>query len=155
MAKPPRPDPKQQNLRTQGVLHHRPEAVTDKLFCQLDFFDPRDLLQVKYEMLRRVETDGYSVSTAAAIFGLSRPSFYEARAAWQREGLAGLLPKKRGPHGGHKLTDEVAMFLCSEYSNDASLTPSELAEQVEAHFGVQVHPRSIERALQRAEKKRR
>jgi transposase len=155
MAKPPRPDPKQQYLRTQGVLHHRPEAVTDELFCQLDFFDPRDLLQVKYEMLRRVETDGYSVSTAAAIFGLSRPSFYEARAAWQGEGLAGLLPKKRGPHGGHKLTDEVVMFLCSEYSNDASLTPSELAEQVEAHFGVQVHPRSIERALQRAEKKRR
>jgi len=155
MAKPPHPDPKQQSLRTQGVLHHRSSAVTDELFCQLDFFDPRDLLQVKYEMLRRVETDGYSVSTAAATFGLSRPSFYEARAAWQREGLAGLLPKKRGPHGGHKLTDEVVRFLRSEYSNDASLTPSELAEQVEAHFGVQVHPRSIERALQRAEKKRR
>jgi transposase len=154
MAKSPSSDPKQQSLRTQGVLHHRPEDVTDKLFCQLDFFDPRDLLQVKYEMLRRVETDGYPVSTAAAVFGLSRPSFYEARAAWQHEGLAGLLPKKRGPHGGHKLTDEVMMFLRSEYSNDASLTPPALAAQVEAIFGVQVHPRSIERALQRAEKKR-
>lgn len=154
MAKPPSSDPKQQGLRTQGVLHHRPEAVTDKLFCQLDFFDPCDLLQVKYEMLRRVETDGYPVSTAAAAFGLSRPSFYEARAAWQHEGLAGLLPKKRGPHGGHKLTDEVIMFLRSEYSNDTSLTPPELAAQVEAIFGIQVHPRSIERALQRAEKKR-
>ena len=154
MAKPPSSDPKQQGLRTQGVLHHRPEAVTDKLFCQLDFFDLRDLLQVKYEMLRRVETDGYPVSTAAAAFGLSRPSFDEARAAWQHEGLAGLLPKKRGPHGGHKLTDEVIMFLRSEYSNDTSLTPPELAAQVEAIFGIQVHPRSIERALQRAEKKR-
>ncbi len=153
MAKPPRPDPKAQSLRTQGLLHRRPEAVTDELFRQLDFFDPRDLLQVKYEMLRRVETDGYSVSAAATAFGLSRPSFYEARAAWQREGLAGLLPKKRGPHGGHKLTDEVVMFLRSEYSNDASLTPPELAEQVEVHFDVQVHPRSIERALQRTKKK--
>ncbi len=155
MAKAPRPDPKQQSLRAQGVLHRRAKAVTDELFQQLDFFDPRDLLQVKYEMLRRVETDGYSVSAAAAAFGLSRPSFYEARAAWQREGLSGLLPKKRGPHGGHKLTDEIVMFLHSAYSNDASLTPTELAEQVDAHFGVQVHPRSIERALQRAEKKRR
>lgn len=154
MVKPPRSNPKQQNLHAQGVLHHRPEAVTDELFRQLDFFDPHDLLQVKYEMLRRVETDGYSVSAVAAAFGLSRPSFYEARAAWQHEGLAGLLPKKRGPHGGHKVTDEVVIFLRSEYSKDASLTPPELAAQVEAAFGVQVHPRSIERALQRAEKKR-
>ncbi len=154
MAKPPRPDPKEQSLRAQGVLHHRPEAVTDELFRRLDFFDPRDLLQVKYEMLRRVEADGYSVSAAAAAFGLSRPSFYEARAAWQREGLVGLLPKKRGPHGGHKLTDEVVTFLRNEYSRDASLTPTALAELVEAHFRVQVHPRSIERALQRREKKR-
>jgi transposase len=154
MAKPPCSNSKQQSLHAQGVLHHRSEAVTDELFRQLDFFDPHDLLQVKYEMLRRVETDGYSVSAVAAAFGLSRPSFYEARAAWQHEGLAGLLPKKRGPHGGHKITDEVVMFLCSEHSKDASLTPPELVAQVEAAFGIQVHPRSIERALRRAEKKR-
>jgi transposase len=142
-------------LREQGVFHRQAEAVTDELFEQFDFFDPRDLLQVKYEMLRRVETDGYSVSAAAAAFGLSRPSFYEARAAWQREGLAGLFPKKRGPHGGHKLTDEVVAFLLRLAAEEASLTPPELAARVAAHFGVQVHPRSIERALQRAEKKRR
>lgn len=155
MPRPRRPDPKQQSLHEQGVLHRGAEAVTDELFSQLDFFDPRDLLQVKYEMLRRVETDGYSVSAAAAAFGLSRPSFYEARAAWQREGLAGLFPKKRGPHGGHKLTEEVVAFVRSLFAGDASPTPPELAAQVEAHFGVRVHPRSIERALQRAEKKRR
>lgn len=155
MPKPLRPDPKQQSLREQGVFHRQAEAVTDELFEQFDFFDPRDLLQVKYEMLRRVETDGYSVSAAAAAFGLSRPSFYEARAAWQREGLAGLFPKKRGPHGGHKLTDEVVAFLLRLAAEEASLTPPELAARIAAHFGVQVHPRSIERALQRAEKRRR
>jgi transposase len=155
MPNPLHPDPKQQSLREQGVLHRHADAVTDELFTQLDFFDPRDLLQVKYEMLRRVETDGYSVSAAAAAFGLSRPSFYEARAGWQREGLAGLFPKKRGPHGGHKLTEDVVAFVRSLYARDASPTPPELATQVEAHFGVRVHPRSIERALQRAEKKRR
>jgi transposase len=155
MAKLPRAEPKQQSLRTHGVLHRHPEAVTDQLFQQLDFFDPRDLLQVKYEMLRRVEVDGYSVSAVAPAFGLSRPSFYDARSAWQQEGLAGLLPKKRGPHGGHKLTAEIVMFLRSKYSNDGSLTPPALAAQVAAHFAIEVHPRSIERALQRAEKKHR
>jgi transposase len=155
MAKPPRPDPKEQSLREQGVLHRHADAVTDELFMQFDFFDPRDLLQVKYEMLRRVETDGYSVSAAAAAFGLSRPSFYEARAAWQRDGLAGLFPKKRGPHGGHKLTEEVVAFLRRLWAEEAAPTPAQLAARVTAHFGVQVHPRSIERVLQRAEKKRR
>jgi transposase len=155
MPKPLRPDAKHESLRAQGVLHRRAEAVTDALFEQRDFFDPRDLLQVKYEMLRRVETDGYSVSAAATAFGLSRPAFYEARAAWQREGLAGLFPKKRGPHGGHKLTEEVVAFVRSLYASEAAPTPLELAVQVDAHFGVRVHPRSIERALQRAEKKRR
>lgn len=154
MAKRPRSDPKQQSLQTQGVLYHRPERVTDELFLQFNFFDPRDLLQVKYEMLRRVEADGYSVSAAAAAFGLSRPSFYEARAAWQSAGLAGLLPKKRGPHGGHKLTEEVVLFVHHAYRHEPSLTPAALAEQVQAHFGIEVHPRSIERVLRRAEKKR-
>lgn len=155
MAKPSHRDPKEQRLREQGVLHPHADAVTDALFTQLDFFDPRDLLQVKYEMLRRVETNGDSVSAAAAAFGLSRPSFYEARAAWQREGLAGLFPKKRGPHGGHKLTEEVVAFVHGLCAEDASLTPAQLAARVAAQFAVQVHPRSIERALQRAEKKRR
>jgi transposase len=155
MAAPPRRDPKEERLRAHGVLHRHPEAVTDALFLELDFFDPRDLLQVKYEMLRRVRLDGASVSAAAAAFGLSRPSFYEARTAWEREGLAGLLPKKRGPHGGHKLTEEVVEFVRQTHDTDASLSPSALAEQVEVLFRVQVHPRSIERALQRLEKKRR
>jgi transposase len=154
MTKPSDTDPKQQSLRSQGVLHPHPDAVTDELFGSLDFFDARDLLQVKYEMLRRVEKDGESVSAAAAAFGLSRPSFYEARAAWQREGLAGLFPKKRGPHGGHKLTHEVVRYLRNQANKDPSLTPAELAAQLDAHFGLRVHPRSIERALQRAEKKR-
>jgi len=137
------------------ATHPHAEAVTDERFAQFDFLDPRDLLQVKYEMLRRVETDGDSVSAAAAAFGLSRPSFYEARAAWQRDGLAGLFPKKRGPHGGHKLTEEVVAFLQRLRAEEAALTPVQLATRVVAHFGVQVHPRSIERVLQRAEKKRR
>lgn len=155
MPKPPRQDPKQHRLRTQGVLHHRPEAVSDELFQQCDFFDPRDLLQVKYEMLRRVELEGHAVSAATAAFGLSRPSFYQARAAWEQEGLAGLLPKKRGPHGGHKLTEDVVAFLRHAHSEDRSLTNVDLAAQIEVEFGLQVHPRSIDRALQRAEKKLR
>ena len=154
MAKARRPDPKRQALRAQGVLHRHAEAVTDALFHQYDFFDSRDLMQVKYEMLRRVEAEGHSVTAAAAAFGLSRPSFYEARAAWQREGLAGLLPKKRGPRRGHKLTPEVVSFLERRRAEDARVSTVSLVREVEQRFGVRVHPRSVERALRRQQEKK-
>jgi len=155
MAKPVPAQTKQDRLRAQGVLHRRAGDVTDELFRHNDFFDPHDLLQIKYELLRRVQNDQVPVSTAADAFGLSRVSYYEVRAAWQREGLAGLLPRKRGPHGGHKLTDDIVRYLLAEHAADPTLTPSLLAAQIDTRFGVQVHPRSIDRVLNRAEKKRR
>src|SRR6478735_934865 len=63
-------------LQQQGTLNSRPQDVRDALFHQHDFFDPRDLVQVKYEMLRRVQAEGKSVTDTSADFGLSRPSFY-------------------------------------------------------------------------------
>jgi len=72
------PDAKLQTLQQQGTLNPRPKDVSDELFVQDGFFDPRDLVQVKYEMLRRVQADGKSVTDAAASFGFSRPSFYQA-----------------------------------------------------------------------------
>ena len=94
-------------LRRSGCLHPRPHQVVDERFADSAFFDPRDLLQVKYEMLRRVRVDGYTVSRSAASFGLSRPSFYQARAAYEAGGLAALVPKKRGPRHAHKLSEAV------------------------------------------------
>ena len=79
MPKPPPQDPKVESLRQQATLNPRPQTVTDDLFTDSEFFDPRDLVQVKYEMLRRVEKDGHSISEAATRFGFSRPSFYQAR----------------------------------------------------------------------------
>ena len=100
-------DAKSSALRQRGCLHPRPNLVTDELFADNVFFDPRDLLQVKYEMLRRVLVDGCPVSRSAASFGLSRPSFYQARAAFEAGGLAALVPKKRGPRHAHKLSEAV------------------------------------------------
>jgi transposase len=145
---------KRRTLRRQGTLNLRSKSVTHSLFQNSDFFDPDDLLQVKYEMLRQVRVDRNSIKEAAHAFGLSRPSFYQAQAAFQQDGVFGLLPHKRGPQGGHKLTDEVMEFVVWQQSEDALLTAEELAAAVQKRFQVRVHPRSIQRRL-RAEKKRR
>ena len=92
-----RSTPKRQVLRQTGTLNPRPDRVADELFGGSDFFDPNDLLQVKYEMLRRVRQDDFTVRQAAQLFGFSRPSFYQAQEAFTRGGLGALVPQKRGP----------------------------------------------------------
>ena len=149
---PSHPNTKRQTLRRHGTLNPHPETVTYPLFQNGDFFDADDLVQVKYEMLRQVHVDKRSVSDSAGAFGLSRPSFYQAQTAFQQEGLFGLLPLKRGPQGGHKLTNEVMEFVVQQQSADASLTAQQLADSVRKKFQIQVHPRSIQRQLLRQKK---
>jgi len=143
---------KQQALRASGTLNPHPEKVTDEIFAILDFFDPADLVQVKYEMLRRGVVDGQPVAEASRSFGLSRPTFYKAQKDYESAGLAGLLPAKRGPRRAHKLSEGVMTFLAEELEADGSLRAPELARRIHERFGLRVHPRSIERALERRKK---
>ena len=136
-------------LAAQGTLNAHPELVMDELFVTNDFFDPNDIVQVKYEMLRRVHVDGMLPSKAAKAFGFSRMSFYNAQAAFAKESLSGLLPKKRGPKHPHKLREDVRAFLEESVHENQSLRAGSLSEMVGERFGVCVHPRSIQRVLAR------
>jgi transposase len=154
MARFRRTDLKAEALRRRGSLHPRPERVIDPLFADSDFFDRRDVVQVKYEMVRRTRVEGQPVSQSAAAFGFSRPSFYQAQARLARGGLAALVPQKPGPRRSHKLDPAVMRFVQQLRSGDAAVSSRELARRVRERFGRTVHPRSVERALAREEKKR-
>ena len=140
---------RQQALEAQGAAHPHPETVADPLFRGGDaFFDPNDLVQVKYEMLRSVEKDGRAVVEAVEAFGMSRPVYYVTRDLFDREGLPGLLPRKRGPKRPHKLTEENLAVLARAV-REAEHMPSgvELAALLADRCGVSAHPRSILRRL--------
>jgi transposase len=134
-------------------LNRHPERVHVSLFQSHGFFDARDLVQVKYEMLRQVRAEGASKAEAAALFGLSRPTFYQAEAAFAQQGLAGLLPQQRGPKSPHKLTPEVMAFIDTQMSGERPPGARALARAIRTALGVSVHPRSIERALARKKKR--
>ena len=74
--------------------------------------------------------------------------------AFEAEGLPGLVAKKRGPQAAYKLTEEVVAFVGELRSEDPSVSATALAERVFERFGKRIHPRSIERALVGAKKKR-
>jgi transposase len=144
---------KADSLSESGTLNPHPEKVTDHLFQGSSFFDPFDQMQVKYEMLRRVREDGWSVSEASRTFGFSRPSYYEAQAEFENAGLSGFIPKRRGPRAAHKLSGTVVAFLEKAKDENRSMTTAELVHLVKSEFDIDVHKRSIERALTRSKKK--
>jgi transposase len=147
-------DTKRKALQRQGTLNPRPNQITHPLFQTSDFFDSDDMIQVKYEMLRHVRIEQQPVTQAAKAFGFSRPSFYQAQLAFEQNGLSGLIPQKRGPRSGHKVTGEVVEFLNQARAEDSSLRTDDLVQMVKDEFGVVVHPRSIERQLYRQKKRR-
>lgn len=150
-----RADPKVEALRAERSLNPRPEAVTDEAFASSEFLDPRDLVQVKYEMVRTVRVDGAPVARAAAAFGFSRPSYYGAAAALDAGGLAALVPARPGPRRAHKLTAEVVGFARARQEADPAVRAPDLARAIEERFGLHVHPRSVERALARESESKR
>lgn len=152
---PPQSDPqsKTQALKAAGTFNWRANQVRHPLFAESEFFDPQDLPQLKYETLRALEADGYSVARAAGEFGLSRPTIYQVQEQFKKEGLEGLLPRKRGPKKAHKLTAEVRQHLQELTACEPPLEAHELARRLHQKFKVKIHPRTIEKALKPRAKK--
>jgi transposase len=134
-------------LAQDGTLNPTPENVLDPKFREDGFFDPRDAVQVKYEMLRRASIEKASVTSVSDEYGVSRPTFYQARADFEEGGIAGLVPRKRGPHGPHKIQGDVLTFLKAQLTPGEPIRARELAKLVRNEFGFDVHPRTIERAF--------
>jgi transposase len=98
--------------------------VNAPAFWAEEFFDARDAVQVKYEMVRSVLVDGESVTAAAAAFGYSRQTYYQAATALAEAGLDGLVAAKPGPRGGHKLTAEICAWAEQQPAADPDLKPA-------------------------------
>ena len=157
MRRPPKlsPDAKTQALREAGALHPHPEAVRDDAFLSHPFFDPRDRVQVKYEMVRRHRVDGRPVTEVAARFGVSRQTFYQTAAAFEAHGIPGLVPKRPGPKHAHKCTDAVVDYVERWRAGEDVLPDEPLTAAVARRFGISIHARSLDRAVARRKKKPR
>ena len=134
-------------LREEGTLNPTPDEVHDPKFQENEFFDPHDIVQVKYEMLRRVSVENASVSAATEEYGVSRPTYYQTKASYDKGGVAGLVPQKRGPRGPHKLRGQALAFVQQQLVAGEPVRARELAKLVRQKFGLNIHPRTIERAV--------
>ena len=148
-------DPKADSLARCGALHPHPGRVQDALFRGSTFFDPRDLIQVRYELVRRFRVNGHAAAEVARSFGVSRQSLYLLARAFQQRGLPALFPRKRGPKAASKCTDEVLAFVRARQAQSPHLTLDELLSDLRQHRGVTLHGRTLQRRLTRLGKKSR
>lgn len=147
---PPKPPPDEHT----GERHPRSEVRDPVFLAKPDFFDPGDPVQVKYEMLRSHYVDEAPVADAARRFGFSRQSFYIAAARFASERLWGLLPGRPGPKKPHKVTGEMEAFFHARVRGEPGARPEDLAEEAARRFGVEIHPRTVRRTLERKKKPR-
>ena len=142
-------------LKSAGAWNERARQVNSPLFRQSDFFDPRDKVQVKYEMLRGVFADAMTVAGASSTFGYSRESFYTVAEAFREKGLVGLVDGRRGPKQPRKLTPEAQRFLLAQLKKDPAVSSGELTERLAKELCVEVSQRSVERFRSGKKKPRR
>lgn len=138
---------KTEALKENGTFNPRYEKVTAARFKMGMFFDPKDLIQVKYELLRSIASGECSITQASEQFGFSRESIYRNKAAYESGGLQALIPQKTGPKGAHKLTAEGQSFIDSYIAEHLAASASEVNKKMRERTGISVHNRTVERYL--------
>lgn len=134
-------------MKENGTFNRHYKKISVPYFQQGIFFDSRDLVQVKYEMLRSVESGEVTVTEAARQFGLSRETFYKNKAAFEEGGIQALIPQKTGPKQAHKLLKEGTVFIDNYISEYPDAHAAEINVRLKEKLGISVNKRTIERYL--------
>ena len=135
-----KPDPKEEALRAARALNPRPEAVAPPSSAPREFFDARDLVQVRYEMVRRVRVEGEPVSAAAAEFGFSRPSWYAAAAAIDEGGLPWAVAGPARAPAGRTSSRLRSWVFDRALEADPGLRAADWQDESRSRFGISVSP---------------
>jgi transposase len=120
----------------------------------MDFFDPCDRAQVKYEMLRAHSVDGDPVAEACRQFGFSRESFYQIQQAFRELGFISFLPGKPGRKGPVKLKGEVLEFALEKKKENPDIDPVHLAALIKERYGIEIHRTTVMRGMKKKRRSR-
>ena len=139
-------DKKHAHLRKSGTLNPHPERIFDPLFSNSSFFDSRDLLQVRYEMIR-AHTSATTLKEIATRFGVSIATCVCLKRDYRKGGLQALVPRRRGPQGPHKITLEMVEFAENYRAVHGPTSVRKLAALINEQFEVHIHFSGLHRAL--------
>lgn len=133
---------KEDILKANGTYNRSHDKVTAEKFLTGGFYDPMDIIQVKYEMIREaLESPHRNITELASSYGFSRASFYKIKEAYEKNGVQALVPSKSGPRQAHKLTAEHRFFI----DDHPKASSEEIRLRLQKERGLTVSRRTIER----------
>ena len=68
---------REESLKKSGCYNSNHEKVSASVFETTPFFDKKDIVQVKYEMIRAASKNESSITEIANLYGFSRKSYYK------------------------------------------------------------------------------
>jgi transposase len=139
-------------LKENNSYNKKASEVSSPLFLTNPYFDPYDIVQVKYEMLRAVNNNELSVSDTSRQFGFSRTAYYKIESRFNADGIDGLCFRKTGPKTPAKVTEDLLDFAADLKARQPDITNDEIVEEIRQQKGVTIHKRSLQR--EKAKKKR-
>jgi transposase len=135
-------------LEKEGLLNAKPDRVSHPLFETLDFFDPFDLPQVRYEMIRSARVEKMTVAAACKLFGFSREYFYKLERAFMARGYVALLGSTMGRRPIIALNQEIVNFIAHRKMENAGLSGEKLRQEIQSLYKVDCSRRTVERIVE-------
>jgi hypothetical protein len=156
-------------LEKEGLLNQKPERISPSLFADNDFFDPLDLTQVRYEMLRSARIEKIPVATqvryemlrsariektpvakACKLFGFSREYFYRLERNFMAHGLVSLLGSPKGRRPLIAINQEIVNFIVHRRIDNPNLSGDDLRKEILKLYKIDCSRRTVERVIERA-----
>ena len=136
-------------LKYVRCLHPTPELVHDERFQEEGgFFDPKDIVQVKYELLRLCHVEGNDVASACARFGFSRTTYYKVYEAFLDGGIPALMGRPKGRPKPIKLNEIVLGYLIAEKAKNPNLAALKMVSDIMNRYAVKLSERMIQHVWQ-------
>lgn len=143
-------DTKKQFLRKEGLINPKPERVCYKHFESNDFFDPMDLPQVRYEMIRTARVENISVANACRLFGFSREYFYKLERKFMEHGFVALLGSQKGRRPLIALNNEIVNFIIHRKVDNPNLSGEDLRKEILKIHKLDCSRRTVERIIEKS-----
>jgi len=136
---------KQDILIKNGTYNKNHAKVLEQRFVDDDFYDPYDLAQVKYEMLRSARETNRNIKEIAGKFGFSRAGFYKIKYSFEKSGVSSFVLNKTGPRKARKLTPKHQEFIDDYLTENPTASSENIAEALKKGNGLEITKRTVER----------
>jgi transposase len=140
---------KKKFLEQEGLINPKPERISHPLFETLNFFDPIDLPQVRYEMIRAARVENISVSQACKLFGFSREYFYKLERSFMARGYVALLGSTMGRRPIIALNQEIVNFIVHRKMEQPTISGESLRQELQQLYSVDCSRRTVERIVEK------